>query len=176
MYKLLRNRCARTILGAYLCKSAEFTTASTSTLITFLCRLNAEVKAVEISPSLKQMLYTQSLTSFWFAAAASQLLSVWPSYPSLLKVCGWSTRMLLTQQLEKSLDHAFMPRNRGYLRQLYPLLISTGKQCRGVTQRNIIKDWLSKQIRWVHPFWSGTFLTTWIHFLKSNKGKNCQIF
>jgi len=103
LWKTSTTRCLLVLSRSI---SAEFTTASTSTLITYLCRLNAEVKAVEISLSLKQMLYTQSLTSFWWGKDLQQLpLSFWASVhqnPNLLKVCGRTTRMLLTQQLEKS--------------------------------------------------------------------------
>jgi len=99
-----------------------------------------EATAEEICPSLKQMFHTQSFTSFWWGneerICCSCLWSSAHQNASLLKMCGQSTRMLLTQQPEKSLDHACMPRNSEYVRRL-----SIIDHCRKAMRRGDLEEY-----------------------------------
>jgi len=87
-------------------------------------KLSASYTAWSFSFILNLSFLSDDTTSQKFAAGASQLLSVPPLDPTLLKVCWQTTRMLLTQLREKFLDHAFMPRNPGFISGDSPLLIS----------------------------------------------------
>jgi len=94
---------------------------SLSVLLTMKSKLKRPVQMLLINLSF----HPDEAMSQKLAAAASQLLSISTSDPNLLKVCGWSTGMLLTQLPKNSVDHTCMLYVK---KELYELLFNVYSQ------------------------------------------------